>query len=128
MISIADPIILLLKCNEMKALTVDSERSGYAWEKGFFIQDTRLRDIELRINFIEGYQKPSTLSVYYFQQISSMQVRSIPLIGRTENSIKIVTEEADFWKRNPLYVDKIGFIANGMTQDCKIKVEAFKYI
>ncbi|MBK9286005.1 MAG: hypothetical protein IPM51_17045 [Sphingobacteriaceae bacterium] len=129
MIRIASPQIIELNATAINNLTTDVERKNYVIDNtSFYIDDTRLRNIELRVRFENPAQRPDGLMIYYFQQLTSSQIQPFDLMLRHENPVVIRVEESDFWKHNPLYVDKIGFLVNRITHNCRITVEAFKIL
>jgi len=126
---ISDTQFVRLKFDDISKHNAIDDNKGYVWDNAsFFVSDARLRNIELRLTFLEGSKLPNTLKVYYFQQISSCQIRSISLLGYNKSTMVVRTEESDFWKINPLVVDKIGFYSSDIKEDFKFKVDAFKFI
>jgi len=130
MIRIAEPQRIDLNYSEIDGLADSDAVRNYVFDnKSFYVDSTRLNNIELRITFVNGYERPDSLFVYYFQQIASLSVEPNSLVFNKDNPIIIRPKESEFWKNNPLYVDKIGFTTNrGGNKNFRFVVEAFKII
>lgn len=128
MIRIASPQRIELNAQAINGLQTDTERRNYVLDNNsFFVTDTRLGNIELQITFEAGV-KPRGLLLYFFQQIAKSQIQPRDLTFEGSNQIRIRIPEADFFRNNPLYVDRIGVLASNIIQDCRITVEAFKIL
>ncbi|HWY12137.1 MAG TPA: hypothetical protein VN026_12470 [Bacteroidia bacterium] len=130
MIRIAEPKRIDLNHSEINAIQDSDGIRNYVFDRAsFYIDSTRLNNIAVRVTFVEGFERPDSISVYYFQQIGSLYVQPNDLILNQNNPVIIRPSESDFWKDNPLYVDKIGFMINkGRQSDCSLIAEVFKVI
>lgn len=125
MIRISLPTIIELDLEKNQALTDDTERRKFALDDSSFrIDSTRLGDIRIEIT-VENSPKPEGLFIYYFQQYTKSQLQPIDLPFSGGNKRIIEIKESDFWRNNPLYVDRIGILGRGRGT-CKLQVEVFK--
>lgn len=124
MIRLANPEVITIDCNEIQKLATDADRRTYALEKAFFINNVRLGNIELRITF-RSENRPQQLFIYFFQQMVKSQVEPFYIADTSVETIIINPVESSFWRQNPLYVDKIGILAQG-NGTCELLVEVFK--
>ncbi len=124
MIRTSSSTVMELDLQKNQELTVDSERRAFVLENSsFLINPTRLGDIQIEIKFEEG-SKPGGLFIYYFQH-SRLQVQPVDSPFAKKNTFELTVREPDFWRDNPLYVDRIGILGRG-TGTCKLKVDVFR--
>lgn len=125
MIRISSPTIIELDFQKIDEISGDEKRKKFAFEESNLrIDSTRVGDIQLNIRILDGV-KPDGLFIYFFQQFTKVQHQPKDLSFHTGNEITVLGEESDFWKNNPLYVDRIGILGRGKGK-CKLQVEVFR--